>query len=179
MSYLGETLSPANTANFSWERTHLIVVSGSELNFCGHTLLNAGRHYFHVDGVHGKPWVMDEAGYVRYLSENGKTELHRQWIPMPNPMGAEARLRELAHKRWLWAVLPHNCAAYVEELLSAGGSTTHNMLNCPTAPWANLRPKGGVGSWQAGATGYWWDKPRGATGTWGTKANLRGATGKW
>lgn len=135
MSYLGERLLMCRAVPFNWNACHLVVVSGTGPNFCGHAIVNAGEYYFHVDGLNGYPWYMDSQGYRRYLKENDKRELQRTRVPLPNPKGAQRKLEELSVKRWRWLVLPHNCASYVEEIFRAGGSKFSNLLNCPTTRW--------------------------------------------
>jgi hypothetical protein len=33
--------------------------------------------------------------------------------------------------KWLWGVLPHNCASFVKDVIKAGGGDLRVMLNCP------------------------------------------------
>jgi hypothetical protein len=118
-----------------WDFKHCcaVVVSGDGINFCGHTLLHTGGDwYFHVAGVNDVPKFMRESGYQRYLKENGKHEIRRWIVKLPNPAGAHAKLEELLTKQWLWLVLPHNCANFVEEVVRAGGSKAGMYFNCPT-----------------------------------------------
>ena len=135
MAYVGERLYQCSAIPFNWNSAHLVVVSGSGPNFCGHAVVNAGAYYFHIDGLHDFPWYMTEPGYRRYLKETGKRELRRTRVPLSNPDGAQQKLDELAVKRWRWMVLPNNCASYVEEILKAGGSKRSNLLNCPVVRW--------------------------------------------
>jgi hypothetical protein len=44
-------------------------------NPCGHALLFADGHYFHVAGAISRRLHRDELGYRRYLTESGKLEL--------------------------------------------------------------------------------------------------------
>ncbi len=74
---------------------------------------------------------MDEAGYQRYLRESKKKELNRYSVPLQNPDGAANRLEQLMQKKWAWLILPHNYAAFVEDVVSAGGSTAGLYSNCP------------------------------------------------
>lgn len=76
---------------------------------------------------------MREDGYMRYLKENGKHEIRRWIVKIPNPADAHAKLEELLTQRWRWLVLPHNCVAFVEEVVKAGGSDAGMYLNCPAA----------------------------------------------
>jgi len=89
--------------------------------------------YFHVAELRGYPRYMDEVGYQRYLQENGKKELSRRRVYVPNPAGAANKLAELLSKEWIWFVLPNNCANFVEEVLQAGGVRAGLYSNCPTA----------------------------------------------
>ena len=137
MAYEGEHLYQCNRIPYPWHLAHVVVVSGAKWNPCGHTLLNAGGaglggHYFHIAGDgYAKPYYMDHAGYLRYLRESAKREIRRQWIPLSNPLGAQAKLDYLATKRWLWGVAAHNCATFVESILAAGGSDRGLYSNCP------------------------------------------------
>jgi hypothetical protein len=131
MTYLGERLLQCNAVPFNWAHTHLIVVSGSGPNLCGHAIINAGLFYFHVDGINDYPHYMPEVGYRRYLRENGKHELLRRHVPLKNPAGAQQKLEELSARRWRWMIIPHNCASYVEEIFAAGGSDESILTNCP------------------------------------------------
>ncbi len=54
---------------------------------------------------------------------------------MRNPEGAQVELERLARKHWLWAVLPNNCATFVERVLKAGGVHVYNLWNCPVTAW--------------------------------------------
>jgi hypothetical protein len=75
---------------------------------------------------------MREEGYMRYLKENGKHEIRRWIIHIPNPAGAHAKLEELLTKQWLWGILIHNCTSFVEEVVQAGGSSAGMYFNCPS-----------------------------------------------
>ena len=125
-------LCPLHTSDFG--HTCAVVVSGYGPNFCGHTLLHVGdAWYFHVAGGYKAPKFMHEDGYKRYLKENDKREIRRWIVKLPNPQGAHQKLHQLLKKPWLWGVLPHNCASFVEEVLQAGGSNAGMYLNCPAA----------------------------------------------
>ena len=78
-----------------------------------------------------RPFYMNEPGYVRYFRENGKREMYRQNVPLPDPHGAQRKIDSLASKPWLWGVLPHNCASFVEEIIAAGGGNVGLYSNCP------------------------------------------------
>ena len=125
-------LCPLDFTDF--KRIWAIIVSGYGPNVCGHTLLHVGDcWYFHVAGGYTVPKFMHESGYQRYLKENEKREIRRWLVDLPNPRRAHQKLHELLKKPWLWAVLPHNCASFVEEIVKAGGSNAGIYLNCPTA----------------------------------------------
>lgn len=137
MAYEGQELHACLAQAFNFHYTNVIVVTGAVWNFCGHTMLNAGEHYFHVAGVHARPKYMDEAGYRRYLRETGKREMKRQRIVLPYPERAQAKLDELLSNKWKWGVVPNNCSTFVEQIVKAGGSNTGLYFNCPTQEgWA-------------------------------------------
>jgi hypothetical protein len=113
-----------------------VVVSGDGVNACGHTLLHIGGSwswYVHIAGFYKVPKFMHESGYKRYLKENGKREIRRWIVKLPNPQGAHKKLHELIEKPWLWGIVAHNCASFVEEVVQAGGSKAGVYLNCPIA----------------------------------------------
>jgi hypothetical protein len=87
--------------------------------------------YFQVAGIIARPRYMDEGGYRRYLKEAKKKELRRDKITITKPEAAQMKLEELLSRDWTWGVLPHNCAAFVEEILAAGGSNAGTYSNCP------------------------------------------------
>jgi hypothetical protein len=136
MAYKGEHLNQCNRVPFDWANTSLVIVSGTFPNPCGHAIANAGHYYFHVDGAHGYPWYMGHAGYMRYLRENGKKELRRTRISLPNPEGAQRKLEQLTARKWTWLIVPNNCASFVEEVFAAGGSRVSSWSNCPKLGWA-------------------------------------------
>jgi len=132
--YTGDEMvvCPLKTSDF--KHTCAVVVSGDGINFCGHSLLHVGNGwYFHVAGKHDLPKFMHEDGYMRYLRENGKREIRRWIVKLPNPAGAHRKLEELLAKQWRWLVLPNNCVSFVEEVVQAGGSKAGMFFNCPTA----------------------------------------------
>jgi len=120
---------------FDWAHTHLIIVSGSGPNLCGHAVVNAGQHYFHIDGLNEYPWHFSEPGYRRYLLENQKRELRRVPVKLTDIEGAQRKMEELSARRWRWLVLPHNCATYAEEIFAAGGVPYTTTFNCPVGGW--------------------------------------------
>ena len=143
MPYEGELLNHC-PADLDFTLTQAVVVSGASWNPCGHMILCAGNSsanswYFHVAGqgvrelygVYGYPKFMRESDYNRYLSENGKHEIRRMDAQIASPAGAYQKLTELMISKWFWRVLPHNCASFVKEIITAGGGDLKVMLNCP------------------------------------------------
>lgn len=131
--YQGDVMLKCLLRPFDFTHACAVVVSGDSINFCGHTLLHtAGDWYFHVAGPNDVPKFMRADGYKRYLKENGKHEIRRWNITIPNPSGSHRKLEELLAKQWLWGVLPHNCASFVEEVVHAGGSKAGMYFNCPS-----------------------------------------------
>lgn len=131
--YHGDVLRHCPIKPFDFHHCCAVVVSGDGINFCGHALLHTGSGwYFHVAGFYSVPKFMREDGYMRYLKESGKHEVRRWTIKIPNPAGAHRKLEELLAARWLWAILPHNCTAFVEDVVQAGGSKAGMYFNCPT-----------------------------------------------
>jgi hypothetical protein len=131
----GEILQSCGAVNFDFRTTFAVVVSGVAINPCGHMLLNSGGRtgqYCHVAAVRGYPRYMNETAYQRYLTENGKRVLSRTAVRLKNPRRALTKLEELLSKPWSWWVLPHNCAAFAEEVLQAGGTSAGLYTNCPT-----------------------------------------------
>jgi len=127
--------------NFDCARVAVVAVSGSGPNVCGHLILGTGRGadviYFHVAEVRGVPRYMNEAGFQRYLKENGKTEIRRRYLSLPNPDGASLYLENLLSNTWQWLVLPNNCVSFVEEVIHAGGGDWSSYSNCPAVATAD------------------------------------------
>ena len=112
----------------------MLLCTGSNSNDCWylHVAGVAGlERELHIPEVYGYPACMREDGYRRYLSENGKREIRRINAKISNPSGAYTRLMQLMSSRWVWGVLPHNCAAFVKEVVQAGGGDVTVLLNCP------------------------------------------------
>lgn len=133
--YDGEELNLCLAEAFDFSNTSAVVVSGDAWNPCGHMLLKVGAangYYFHVAGPYVRPKFMQELGFVRYLRENRKRVLSRRPVDIKNPAGAQAKLDELMSKRWLWLMVPNNCASFLEQIVQAGGSSAGLWLNCPT-----------------------------------------------
>jgi hypothetical protein len=136
MAYEGDEMIACPQTPYNFDQTYAVVVSGDGPNFCGHLILKVGldanETYLHVAGVRTQPRQMDAAGYRRYLKETGKREIKRFRVPITKPDDAMRRLEILLSKKWLWGVLPHNCASFVEDIVEAGGSSAGLYLNCPT-----------------------------------------------
>ncbi|MGF6934289.1 hypothetical protein OKW41_003428 [Paraburkholderia sp. UCT70] len=134
MSYEGEVLDACGVVNVDFSKTSVVAVSGDGPNVCGHLLLYAdsrGGFYFQVAGLKDYPRYLDLGGYGRYLKESGKVELIRRPVDIPDPNGALLKLEELMSKSWTWWVLPHNCVAFCEDVITAGGGTWGSYSNCP------------------------------------------------
>jgi len=113
-----------------------VIVTGDKFNPCGHTLLHVGGSwswYVHIAGPYKLPKWIPGSNYLRYLNENGKREIRRWTIKLPNPKGAHDKLHELMQKPWLWGVVAHNCTSFAEEVARAGGSKAGQYFNCPIA----------------------------------------------
>lgn len=152
--YLGELVRICPAKPYDWTDVHAVAVSGADANPCGHLLLylgGASKLYFHVAaGVHAPPTRMDQGGYLRYMTEHGKTEWRRWKLGIPNPEAAQLRLNDLTSKPWLWGALVHNCVTFVEEVIRAGGSLDQMHINCPSLPW-RVPPPPGLGRNRWGA----------------------------
>ncbi len=136
MGYSGEIVRSCGVIDMDMNNAFAIVVSGDGPNVCGHMILNTGGrggNYFHVAGFRDHPRYMSQAGYDRYLSENGKTELGRYRVRLPAPQAAAIRLEELLSEKWTWLVVPNNCVDFVEVVLQAGGADFGLISNCPGA----------------------------------------------
>ena len=138
MPYEGEFLNACGMLKVDFSDSHVVAVSGTGPNVCGHLLFHAGAYYFHVGtgdqlgGMRGYPKYMTKAGYQKYLKENKKKELRRVPVKISKPKAALAYIEEVMSNRWNWAVIPNNCVAFVEEVIQAGGSTWSSASNCPT-----------------------------------------------
>ncbi|MGJ9417085.1 hypothetical protein ACHAC9_04865 [Massilia sp. CMS3.1] len=131
--YVGDVMLQCPLKPFDFKHACAVVVSGDGINFCGHALLHTGGGwYFHIAGKYDVPKFMREDGFQRYLRENGKHEIRRWRIQIPNPAGAHRKLEELLAKQWRWLVLPNNCTSFVEEVVQAGGSKAGMYFNCPS-----------------------------------------------
>lgn len=136
MAYDGETLNASGVLKINCSKVSVVAVSGAGPNVCGHLLLGVGTPgnstYFHVAVVRGHPKYMSETGYQRYLRENGKSEIRRRYLALPNPNAADRYLEALMAGTWTWGALPNNCVAFVEEVIAAGGGTWSSYSNCPS-----------------------------------------------
>jgi hypothetical protein len=74
---------------------------------------------------------MDEAGYQRYLRENGKQEIGHYDVKLTDPAGAHRKLEQLMADKWFWKGLPDNCATFAVQIIRAGGGNLDILLNCP------------------------------------------------
>lgn len=120
-----------------WSRTHIVLLSGDGVNTCGHIILHVGGgfgYYFQFTGPNIYDWpvmLRGETEYQRYLSEAKKHELIRRKCAIPHPDRAAQRLYELMNNKWLTLVVSHNCAAFVGEVLRAGGNFYTIPDHCP------------------------------------------------
>jgi len=127
-------LCPLEVSDF--QHVCAVIVSGHKVNPCGHTLLHIGKSwswYVHIAGPYKLPKFIPESNYMRYLKENGKREIRRWQIKLPNPKGAHDKVHELIEKPWFWGVVAHNCTSFAEEVVQAGGSNAGQYFNCPIA----------------------------------------------
>lgn len=137
MAYDGEILDQCGAVEMDCSKVAVVAVSGAGPNVCGHMLIATGlagnMMYFHVAVVRGNPKYMSDAGFRRYLKENGKSEIRRRVLALPDPSGAALYLEELMAGTWTWGALPNNCVAFVEEVIAAGGGEWSSYSNCPAA----------------------------------------------
>jgi len=132
MAYDGEFVPNPHLVPGDFTMVYAVVVTGSWWNPCGHMILKTPAGYFHIAERKGRPKRMTEEGYKRYLAENGKKELSRTYLHLPEPGKAHKKLVELLGKDWAWWLLPNNCAAFVEDIVKAGGSSAGLYSNCPS-----------------------------------------------
>jgi len=137
MAYDGEILEQCGVVDMDCSKVAVVAVSGSGPNVCGHLLIGTGvggnLNYFHVAELRNYPKYMTETGFRRYLKENGKSEIRRRILSLPDPNGAMTYLEDLMSKKWTWGALPNNCVAFVEEVIAAGGGSWSSYSNCPAA----------------------------------------------
>lgn len=115
-----------------FQRVEAVVVSGDGPNLCGHMLLQIDDWYFHVSAVYSYPRFLHADDFPRYLTENGKTEIFRVQRQLLNPHAARNKLATLLRAKWLWLIIPNNCADFVEEIIAAGENDLAILSNCPT-----------------------------------------------
>ena len=141
MPYEGDDLNACGVLNIDCSRVAVVAVTGSGPNVCGHLILGTGAGgndlYFHVAGINTNPKYMTASNFARYLRENGKSEIRRRLLSLPDPNGAVTYLEGLLSDTWLWGVLPHNCVAFVEDVIQAGGGTWGSYSNCPALATAD------------------------------------------
>ena len=134
MGYNGKILDACGLVEMDLTEISVVAMSGSGPNVCGHLILfmpRGGGYYFHVAEIIGYPYYMNGAGFERYKKENKKTELRRLHMTLPDPRAAEAYLEAVMSRQWAWGALPHNCVAFCEAVIRAGGSEWGSYTNCP------------------------------------------------
>jgi hypothetical protein len=134
MPYEGEELDSCGVVALDLTTVAVVAVSGTGPNICGHLLLYTpanGGYYFHVSRVYAYPYYFSSNSYNRYLSENGKRELRRRHLQLPDPRAAEMYMERMLSDEWFWGVLPHNCVAFCEGVIRAGGGEWNSYSNCP------------------------------------------------
>jgi len=149
MVYEGEILNACGIIKADFSNVNVVAVSGDGPNICGHLLIytpNGGGYYFHVTGdpagkglgkLRGFPMYMNDAGYRTYLKDTGKVELRRRPLNLPKPDAAYLYVEGILSQKWTWAVLPHNCVAFVEGVIEAGGGDWSSYSNCPALATAD------------------------------------------
>jgi len=138
MAYEGDDLNACGVLNIDLSKIAVVAVTGSGPNICGHLILGTGGDlYFHVAGWNTYPKYMTASNLTRYLKENGKTEIRRRHMTLPDPNGALSYLEGLLSKTWQWGILPHNCVAFVEDVIAAGGGSWSSASNCPAVATAD------------------------------------------
>jgi hypothetical protein len=144
MTYEGEILNEC-PGDIDFTNTWAVVVSGASWNPCGHMLFCCGSNsddswYFHVAGQGVREalgfwaypkFMRGDLNFNRYLSDNGKRELRRLDTKFTKPSDAYSRLMDFMKDKWFWGVLPHNCAAFTKDIVTAGGGDVTVLLNCP------------------------------------------------
>ena len=138
MGYNGEFLNQCGVVEMDCSLVQVVAVSGDFPNPCGHLLVKTNcNHYFHVAERKDYPKYMTDAGYRRYLSDAGKSEVRRRTLRLPDPDGARLYLENLMANTWTWWMIPNNCVAFVEEVIAAGGGTWSSYSNCPSVATAD------------------------------------------
>lgn len=117
------------------ERPNVTYVSGAGPNVFGHVLFSFGVSvgYIHVDEFYAYPKLLTPSGFDTYMTDNGKTVLHRDYISdLTNPQAAVDEAERLRTIKWFWAIVPHNCVAFAEQIVGAGGSKWTSKTNLPS-----------------------------------------------
>ena len=149
MSYEGDILNSC-PSDINFSVTWAVVVSGASWNPCGHMIFCCGSSsadswYFHVAGqgvreafgVRAYPKFMrGDQNFARYLHENNKREIRRVDCAITDPGGSYRKLMLYMSNMWYWGVLPHNCATFARDVISAGGGKIEVLLNCPDQEFA-------------------------------------------
>ena len=110
----------------------VVVVSGDGPKICGHMLLFAKPFYFHVAAIRDYLYYFRSNEFQRYIAENNKVELFRLKRSLHKTELAKNKLKTLLHKKWIWGVIPNNCADFVEDVVGAGEGDLNLISNCPT-----------------------------------------------
>jgi hypothetical protein len=106
---------------------------------------SASSWYFHVAGQGVKEvagalaypkFMRGDAKFALYLADNGKREIRRLDAHITDPSGAYNKLMKFMADKWVWGVLPHNCATFAREIILAGGGSLDVLLNCPDKEFA-------------------------------------------
>jgi hypothetical protein len=143
MAYEGDVLESCPPGMFDFTKAFAVIVTGTPPNEAGHMLLNTGGiggMYFHVVGLNGRPRYMNEAGYRRYMKEDGKRERLRIACSIPHPEASQRKLEEIAKEKWLWLGLVNNCETMVEEIIVAGGGERLNYGPFQQPRYAGRKP---------------------------------------
>ena len=108
-------------------------VVGGNLNVFGHALFRFGTDvgYIHVDEIHEYPKLIPSSKFQHYLFDNGKHTLHTEEVVIPNPERSLLKIEELRKEKWWWFGIPHNCVAFCEEIIQAGGGKWESVSNLP------------------------------------------------
>ncbi len=134
MSYSGETF-PSKPFEFVLDRPNITYVSGAGPNVFGHVLFCFGPTvgYIHVDEFYAYPKLLTPDGFNRYIGDNEKTVLHREFLAdITSSQGTLDEAERLRQIKWLWAIVPHNCVCFAEQIVQAGGSKWTSKSNLPS-----------------------------------------------
>jgi hypothetical protein len=147
-AYSGETQISPFVHRFSDPGVTLVI--GGNPNIFGHALFRFGTDigYVHVDTFYDYPKMLPAFAFPRYLRENDKRVMRQYNVDIPRPADALRRIAALQTEKWTWLVIPHNCVAFCEEILKAGGAPWEQISNLPgivaliTHPDGNMPPAG-------------------------------------